>query len=71
MDKIPHRRMHGRATVDGEGLPEFNALEKFWYGTPAYVKAVVAGSVLDAPSKSRQPPATPGKAARSPQIAGR
>ena len=55
MDKIPHRRMHGSAKVDGEWLPEFNALEKVWYGTPAYLKAVVTGAVLDAPSQPRQP----------------
>jgi hypothetical protein len=59
MDKIPHRRSHGRARVDGEWMPEFSDLEKFWYSTPAYVKAIVAGSVLDAPPEQQpRPPLT-------------
>jgi hypothetical protein len=73
MDDVPHRRSHGRAKVDGEWLPEFTDLEKFWSATPAYFKALVGGVVLDAPNTEQpgqQPPARIGRKAL-PKTAGR
>lgn len=39
-DAVQHGRIHGPYTVDGVRLPEFNDLEKFWYGTPDWFKAL-------------------------------
>jgi hypothetical protein len=47
MDVVPHRRTHGRAKVEGQWLPEFNALEKLWFSTPAYFKALIGKGATD------------------------
>jgi hypothetical protein len=39
-DAVEHGRIHGRYTVDGTKLPRFNALERFWKGTPDWFKAL-------------------------------
>ena len=36
-----HRRIHGRATVNGELLPKFTPLQKLQYGTKSSTKAVL------------------------------
>lgn len=39
LDAVTHGRVHGRYTVDGVKLPQFNALGRYWYGTPDWFKA--------------------------------
>jgi hypothetical protein len=38
-DAVQHGRVHGPYTVNGQKLPQFNALQRFWYGTPDWFKA--------------------------------
>jgi hypothetical protein len=39
-DAVQHGRIHGPYTVNGVRMPEFNDLEKLWYGTPDWFKAL-------------------------------
>ena len=39
-DAVQHGRVHGPYTVNGVRLPQFNAAERFWYGTPDWFKAL-------------------------------
>ena len=43
-DAVEHGRVHGPYTVNGVKLPRFNALERFWYGTPPWVKSAYVSS---------------------------
>lgn len=38
-DAVQHGRVHGPYTVDGVKLPQFNAAQRYWYGTPDWWKA--------------------------------
>ena len=38
-DAVEHGRVHGRYTVDGVKLPQFNFAQRVWYGTPDWLKA--------------------------------
>ena len=38
-DAVQHGRIHGRYTVDGVKLPQFNRYERLWHGTPDWLKA--------------------------------
>lgn len=63
-DAVEHGRIHGPYTVDGVRLPQFNAAQRFWYGTPDWWKALhvsvpghagaaVGRSVADRPRNAR------------------
>jgi hypothetical protein len=39
-DAVEHGRIHGPYTVDGVKLPRFNAVQRAWYGTPDWFKAL-------------------------------
>jgi hypothetical protein len=39
-DAVEHGRIHGPYTVNGVKLPQFNAAQRFWHGTPDWWKAL-------------------------------
>jgi hypothetical protein len=39
-DAVEHGRIHGSYKVDGLKLPQFDAVRRFWYGTPDWFKAL-------------------------------
>ena len=39
-DAVEHGRVHGPYTVNGTRLPQFNAAQRAWYGTPDWFKAL-------------------------------
>jgi hypothetical protein len=43
-DHVQHGRIHGPYTVDGVKLPRFNRLQRFWYGTPHWFKALTVST---------------------------
>ena len=44
LDKVTHGRVHGRYTVDGVKLPQFNTGERLWHGTPSWTKPAAVGA---------------------------
>lgn len=36
---VQHGRIHGPYTVNGQRLPQYNAAQRIWYGTPDWFKA--------------------------------
>jgi len=63
-DAVQHGRVHGPYTVDGVKLPQFNALERFWYGTPDWLKAGYVSSAGHAGEAAGRAGADPGSLAR-------
>jgi hypothetical protein len=47
LDPVTHRRIHGRATVDGVKAPRFNPAERVWRGTPTWTKPAAASGAGD------------------------
>lgn len=43
-DAVEHGRIHGPYTVKGVRLPQFNAAQRLWYGTPQWLKAAYVSS---------------------------
>lgn len=43
-DAVEHGRIHGPYTVNGVRLPQFNAAQRLWYGTPQWLKAAYVSS---------------------------
>jgi hypothetical protein len=37
---VEHGRIHGPYTQNGVRLPQYNAVQRFWYGTPGWFKAM-------------------------------
>lgn len=53
-DAVQHGRIHGRY----KGLPQFNALQRYWYGTPQWWKAMNAsliGGAIEGSNKLPRP----------------
>lgn len=46
---MPSAEVHGRITGTYKGKPQFNAVERYWYGTPAWSK-VATGALLGHPA---------------------
>jgi len=42
---MPRAEVHGRITGPYKGKPQFNALERYWYGTPAWSKVATGAAV--------------------------
>lgn len=42
---MPSPEVHGRITGSYKGKPQFNALERYWYGTPAWSKVATGAAV--------------------------
>jgi hypothetical protein len=63
-DAAQHGRVHGPYTVDGVKLPQFNALERLWHGTPDWLKAGYVSSAGHAGEAAGRAGADPQSLAR-------